>query len=212
MDKIYDYQCYLFDFDGVIVDTVEIKAQAFAEIYRPCGDNVVEQILAHHRANGGASRIEKFRYYHQKFLNKRINDSDMRALSEKFSAYSFKKILIAPLVRGAEEFLNNLRQLDKKIFIVSSAPEEEIKKVILKKQLKKHFCGIKGAPLSKHENINQIRDKYNFDAAACVFFGDAAEDQRAAESHNIKFVPINYFDKSCGYPDFRALIDAQNQT
>ena len=50
----------VFDFDGVLADSVDIKADAFAELYSPYGSEIVEQVVAHQLANGGMSRFEKF--------------------------------------------------------------------------------------------------------------------------------------------------------
>ena len=43
----------IFDFDGVIVESEEIKTRAFISMYRGYGPAVVEAAVAHHRANGG---------------------------------------------------------------------------------------------------------------------------------------------------------------
>ena len=52
----------IFDFDGVIVDSVDVKGLAFAEIYSKYGGGIAEKVLSHHRSNGGMSRKVKFKY------------------------------------------------------------------------------------------------------------------------------------------------------
>ena len=34
---------FVFDFDGVIADSVEVKTEAFSEIYRSYGDEIVRK-------------------------------------------------------------------------------------------------------------------------------------------------------------------------
>ena len=34
----------IFDFDGVIAESVEVKTDAFANLYQPYGDNVVNKV------------------------------------------------------------------------------------------------------------------------------------------------------------------------
>jgi len=58
----------IFDFDGVIVESVQVKTDAFAEIYNPFGKEIVQKVVKHHKANGGISRFEKFELYHRNFL------------------------------------------------------------------------------------------------------------------------------------------------
>ena len=48
----------ILDFDGVIVDSVGIKGEAFAEIYRRFGEDIAQKVFAHHISNGGMSQFE----------------------------------------------------------------------------------------------------------------------------------------------------------
>ena len=50
-------QIIFFDFDGVLVESVEIKIHAFRKLYAEHGENVVEKVLAHHMEHGGISRV-----------------------------------------------------------------------------------------------------------------------------------------------------------
>ena len=56
-------KCIIFDYDGVISESVNVKTQAFAKIYECFGSDVVEQVVKHHLANGGVSRYNKIKLY-----------------------------------------------------------------------------------------------------------------------------------------------------
>ena len=58
----------IFDFDGVICESVGIKTDGFAMLYEPYGKDVVDKVIKHHLVNGGVSRFEKLRLYHKIFL------------------------------------------------------------------------------------------------------------------------------------------------
>ena len=75
----------IFDFDGVILDSTEIKTKAFAEIYKPHGEKVLKKVIKHHNLNEGQSRYKKFFYYHKHYLKKNISDKELNLLSIKFS-------------------------------------------------------------------------------------------------------------------------------
>jgi phosphoglycolate phosphatase-like HAD superfamily hydrolase len=98
---------------------------------------------------------------------------------------------------------------NKKIFIASNAPEDEVRKIVSERKLRKYFLAVKGAPLSKNESVGQILQGYNLHASDCVLFGDTESDGQVAESFEIDFVPINYFDKSRGYANFTELMESQ---
>ena len=46
-------QIIFFDFDGVLVESVEIKNHAFRTLYAEHGEDVVQKVLVHHTENGG---------------------------------------------------------------------------------------------------------------------------------------------------------------
>ena len=58
----------IFDFDGVIAESVQVKTDAFMELYVLYGQDVVQKVTKHHEANGGMSRYEKIKYYHKTLL------------------------------------------------------------------------------------------------------------------------------------------------
>ena len=62
----------IFDFDGVIAESVQVKTDAFATLYEQYGEYIVTKVIEHHEANGGMSRFEKIRFYHDPYLKKRL--------------------------------------------------------------------------------------------------------------------------------------------
>ena len=67
----------IFDFDGVIAESVNVKTQAFKKIYQQYGNEVVSEVIKHHLSNGGISRFEKFKLYHKKFLGKQLSEEQL---------------------------------------------------------------------------------------------------------------------------------------
>ena len=51
----------IFDFDGVIVESMDIKTQAFAHLFRKCSEDIIKKVIQLHLDNGGMSRYEKFK-------------------------------------------------------------------------------------------------------------------------------------------------------
>ena len=109
------YKAFFFDFDGVIADSVNVKTDAFAEIYSPYGKKVVSQVISHHIFHGGISRYEKFRYYHRNFLKKQISEAEVEELAQKFSNLVIQKVIEAPFISGAPEFLELVKAKNKKL-------------------------------------------------------------------------------------------------
>lgn len=47
-----------WDFDGVIAESVNVKTEAFYNLYLPYGIEIAEKVRRHHLDNGGMSRFE----------------------------------------------------------------------------------------------------------------------------------------------------------
>jgi len=210
--NIFDNEVYFFDFDGVIIDSVNIKGDCFGKIYRRYGKQIVKKVIAFHLQQGGMNRKEKFKYYHEKILGKKISENELEQLSKRFSKMVFDKMLKAKMIDGALDFLNLLKKKKKIGFIVSAAPQHEIREIVNKKELDRLFLEVLGYPKSKEDILIYLIKKYGIDVKKAAYFGDAASDFEAAKKTGIKFIGINYFDSPECYRDFRELLNANKNS
>ena len=185
---------FIFDFDGVLVDSVEVKTEAFAALYEKYGTIVVDKVIQHHRLNGGMSRYEKFKHYHQKFLGEKITEDQIIILDKIFSNLVVNKVVNAPEIDGVTVFLNKLHG-DKKCFVNSATPTSEIKKIIKLRGWHHYFEKVFGSPDDKVRNnskiLNNINDNFVEKKNVSVFFGDARSDYLAARDSGIDFVFVS---------------------
>lgn len=178
----------LFDFDGVLCESVSIKTDAFYELYLPYGEKIAQKVKKHHIANGGMSRYDKFKYYEKTFLYKStISEVKLKTLSEHFSKLVKQKVIHAPFVEGAVDFLKNNAN-DYQCFIVSATPMEEMIEIAKSKQIAHYFQDIFGSPKTKIEWGEYIINKYNINVEETLFIGDAQSDYKAAKFHGMHFL------------------------
>ena len=181
----------LFDFDGVLCESVHIKTDAFYELYLPYGKEIAQKVKEHHIANGGMSRYDKFKYYEKAFLHKStISEARIKTLSEHFSNLVKQKVIQAPFVKGAHDFLKNNAK-SYQCFIVSATPMEEMIEIAEEKQIAHYFQEIFGSPKNKIEWAEHILHKYNIKVTETLFIGDAQSDYKAAKFHRIHFLLRN---------------------
>ncbi len=181
---------FIFDFDGVLADSVDIKADAFAELYSPYGSEIVEKVVTHHLANGGMSRYDKFYYYHTVYLNMKKDQFDINKLASQFSKIVKDKVIGCPEVPGAENFIKEI-YLQNKCYINSATPQNEIHQIVAARKLQKYFCGVLGSPISKSENLKNIRlMNHEVPISDFLFFGDALSDLEAAANNNVDFIGV----------------------
>jgi HAD superfamily hydrolase (TIGR01549 family) len=185
-----NWQAVFFDFDGVILDSVDVKTRAFAEMFRGYGPEIENAVLDYHLANGGVSRYVKFQYYYKHLLKKPIDQETLEALGRRFEQLSLKGVLAAPFLDGALETLQNLRQQDIPTFVVSGAPDEEIKHIVEKRRLDSYFLEVHGSPRKKQEIIQDIATRRHYRLKDCLFIGDAMTDYEAAQACATGFLGI----------------------
>ena len=179
----------IFDFDGVILDSVKVKTLAFADIYKEYGAKVQEKVVEYHLENGGISRFEKFKYFHKNFLNIEISNEELTNLGNKFSSIVFEKVCSSKYIEGASEFLEYVNKKYLK-FICTGTPYNEIIKILKFKKIEYYFDDVYGSPMTKNKIIREIIKKYSLRNDEIIFIGDAMTDYNAAKSNNINFVGV----------------------
>ena len=179
----------IFDFDGVILDSVDIKTKAFARLFEAHGPEVVRQVVAHHLANGGISRFRKFQHIYENILRRAMPDGESERLGGRFTDLVFDEILKAAWIPGAPEFLaeNHTRY---RCFVASGTPEDELKRIVQLRDLEKYFAGVFGSPATKEQIIRRILGEHGFQNTEAVFIGDAMTDYTAAAACGLRFIGI----------------------
>ena len=176
-----------FDFDGVIVESNDIKTNAFAKIFEKENGSLRKKIVNYHLNNAGVSRYEKFRYIYKNILNRFLGEKEFRALCGRFAAQVIDDVAQAPYVKGAREFLE--KNVSKYIcFLISATPEEEIKEIIIRRDINHFFQGIYGAPNNKRSIVKKILIKKGVEPINALYVGDAISDYEAARGNGVNFV------------------------
>ena len=193
----------IFDFDGVLVDSVRIKTEAFSDIYSSYGNAVQKKVISHHKNNGGMSRYDKFKHYHKEFLGINVNEDALQDLSNLFSKTVVNKIIKSQEVQGASKMLSYLKSQNLICAIASAAPEQEVIEIVNRRGWNNFFKYIYGSPNSKVANIESILNKTKCKSSKAIFFGDSPNDLIAAKKCNIDFIPINYLgENNNGFKEF----------
>jgi HAD superfamily hydrolase (TIGR01549 family) len=185
MTKKYD--AIVFDFDGVLVESVDVKTQAFGALYAEYGDRIVEQVKAYHLIHGGVSRFEKFRYYHKVLLGKDLTQEEEVKLGDRFSQYVEDAVVEAVYVSGAYELLEANYQ-STPLFVASGTPDQELKRIVSRRNMAHYFVSVHGSPAKKGAIIQDILSKYDFDPDRVLMVGDAIADYEGAIAAGVKFV------------------------
>ena len=204
--NILDWQAIIFDFDGVIVESGKIKTQAFAELYRPYGEDVVNAVVQFHTQNGGMSRYRKFRHFQEHLLNEPpLTEAEEKALDIRFSELVVEAVIAAEAVPGAIELI---RQQSARIplFVASGTPEAELKVIVERRGLTRYFTGVRGAPAVKKALIADILSAHALKPESVLMIGDAMADLEGAEANGTAFLGRVHPDDPNPFPAYVAVV------
>lgn len=183
------FDAVVFDFDGVLVDSVDVKTRAFAALYTQYGPEVVASVAAYHLAHSGISRFEKFRHFHRAFLGQALSAEQEAALGLRFAALVEDAVVSAPWVRGAGAFLRKHHR-DLPLFVASGTPDEELKRIIERRNAGMYFAGVGGSPLTKAEIITAFVRGAGLDPGRVLMVGDSITDHEGAQGAGTRFLGI----------------------
>lgn len=183
----------LWDFDGVILDSMSVRDWGFEEIFKEFGASQVSDLLTYHRANGGLSRYVKIRYFYENILEKEISEIEVAKYAEKFSVL-MKKELTKPknLISDTVNFIKTNYQ-KYNFHIVSGSDQTELRFLCKELEIANYFLSIHGSPIPKKKLVKKLLMRYSYNHKETCLIGDSINDFDAAIFNNIYFYGYNSF-------------------
>jgi HAD superfamily hydrolase (TIGR01549 family) len=181
----------IFDFDGVIIDSMPIRDLGFREIFKAYDTNLVNKLIQYHNLNGGLSRFIKIRYFYEELLKKSISEEEIAVLANEFSNIMKnelvkKKYLIEDTIRFIDiNFLNY------NFHIASGSEHDELNFLCERLELTKYFLTINGSPTKKNIIVKNIINENKYLKNETILIGDSINDYEAAKINNINFYGFN---------------------
>lgn len=177
-----------FDFDGVIVESVDLKTQAFARMFADAGPEIVDKVVSYHLEHGGLSRVEKFRHFYKHYLHRPLSDSELKALCDRFRTLVFDGVVAVPWVTGAIEAVKCFHETGLLQFVVSGTPQDELGEIVRRRGIEHFFAGVFGSPRLKGDLLRSILTAHGLAASEVLFVGDATTDYDGARMSGVQFV------------------------
>lgn len=184
--EVSTLKAVILDFDGVIIESVDIKTRAFRLLFQD-HPNHLERIVQLHRDNTGLSRYEKFRIIYRDYLKKPLSEKEVTRLDRTYSNLVVTEVLSCPFVPGAQEFLAHAVG-HWPLFVVSGTPHDELGDIVRRRGLGRYFRQVYGSPRSKKDLLREILSDNGWRSRDIVFVGDGLADFRAADAVEVPFV------------------------
>ena len=179
------YKAILWDFDGVIKDSVDIKIEAYLNLFENVDPRVHLKIAAHNLSCIGHSRLNKIPLYLE-WSGLGATKENVQLYLDKYSQLVRNAVIESEWVPGVLEYLNK-EYLNQKFALITATPQLEIVEILEELRIRKYFQIIYGAPVEKIEAIELIKNDWNIDDKSILFIGDSEGDLEAAVFHQLDF-------------------------
>ena len=185
----------VFDFDGVLVDSNDIKTEAYKYIFKDYIQNSAfreKKIMSLVEKRRGKDRFDIIHFIISELNPSGSNlDSNGRyyeGLCQDYGSYCERRVIEADEIVGAGNALEELKNY--RLFINSATPDEPLKRALMGRKIASHFEKMLGSSGSKSENLVQIMNFCKIGPENIVFVGDAESDFLAARDTGCHFIGV----------------------
>lgn len=186
-DKIDTLDAILLDFDGVLAESMNVKTEAFSQLFKSFGKDITEKVVKHHIEHGGISRYKKIQYYYEQYVNKPLSEEKLEQIAQQFSDIVVDKVIISEWVKGAKEFLEKYYKIID-LYVISGTPQKEMELIIKKRNMEKYFKGVYGIPDTKPILAKRIITKNRYNQNKVLYIGDCLSDYHDSLEANVLFL------------------------
>ncbi len=170
------YNSFVFDFDGVILDSNNIKKVAIGD--------AVRGVLSHEKAEefvqyfvnlNGVPREVKIAKY--------VPKDQYECVLDNYEDIIENKLKSAKLIPGVKNVIQKISILKKDMIVLSGGTQTEVLQLLIEKGLADYFDGVYGGPKNKEENLQSMSLVH-----PVLYFGDSEVDYLVAKRNSFDFV------------------------
>ncbi|AFI05601.1 hypothetical protein HCD_02925 [Helicobacter cetorum MIT 99-5656] len=139
----------LWDFDGVIFDSMHLKYAGFKALFQAHGNGNEENLKAfeiYHYKSGGISRSEKIKYFYNEILKSPIAQVTIDALALEFGTIMEQKLFDREHLNSEVMAFIDRHYKDYIFHIASAALHSELQVLCEFLGITKYFKSIEGSP------------------------------------------------------------------
>ncbi len=197
------YRTLLFDCDGVILNSNQVKTEAFYHAAISYGDQAAQSLVNYHRKNGGISRYLKFDYFLQEIVGVSPSPKALEDLLHKFAEEVKKGVATCASVPN----LQLLKELcaQSSWAVVSGGDQAELRIALETRGLATYFNGgIFGSPDKKEEIVERhLRTKLVIPPV--LFIGDSKYDYEVASQYGFDFLFVSDWSEWTDWKDYQKI-------
>ena len=186
---VTEYKTLIFDCDGVVLNSNQVKTDAFYQAALPYGEAAAQRLVNYHVQNGGISRYKKFAYFLEHLIEPSQVGPTLDELLTSYATEVHEGLMSCKVAEGLYALRDHT--LYAHWLIVSGGDQAELREVFSARGLDDLFDGgIFGSPDTKDEILERELINKNIQLPA-LFLGDSKYDYQAATGAELEFVFIS---------------------
>ena len=205
LKAIQSARAVVFDFDGTLVDSNEIKRRGFDYAFEAYPDRM-EEIRTYCYGSNHTIRGEKFRHVVEGILCIEFTAELDALLHKRYEDFTTASVAAAPEIPGAGAFVRSVASLHPAL--LSSTPTAILMDILQRRGWGDLFEVVQGAPVEKLAWLKALQAVVRCEPARVLFFGDTEEDAQSASNAGCTFVRVGGGTSAgpLSIPDFTGFI------
>jgi len=180
----------VFDFDGTLIDSNQLKYDAYFELFPTddCHTRIIRAVIS--------DIFEQSRYVILEEILRRLGVRKKDSLKEKVRelAERYNEIVMAgtkscPEKSGAEEALKKFAPAYR-LYVSSTTPDANLKEIIRFRKWEGYFCDVFGYPHEKSETLRRIIALEKLKSDQVLVIGDGESDRKSAMENGCPFLSV----------------------
>ena len=195
--KSREIDLVVFDCDGVLLDTMPAKIEAFRQWVPDTHREHEAAFMRYVMASFGKSRVYHVAHFYRDLAGERPDSVFLESEVQRFTDICEPLCAKARWRSGSEAFVQACRGAGVRRYVLSGVPQKQLEDMLEATGAAGKFEVIIGSPPGKPESLERILAETGIPAERTVFIGDANADQVAALHVGAHFV---YFPSEAERP------------
>jgi phosphoglycolate phosphatase-like HAD superfamily hydrolase len=181
------------DFDGVIMDSMTLKLDAYCVALAEYGF-AREEVRRAQLLYAGLSRSRALPLMIEAMGGAPMTEEAQARALQIFAEEDIRLRPQMTLLPGVLDFLKQAAARNAPLAVVTGTPQEVIDGTVDHFDIRKYFREVHGYPPAKAAHLQGLLDRHGLRADEAIYVGDAILDYRAAKETHIPFVGIDRGD------------------
>ena len=205
--SIVEIDLVVFDCDGVLLDTMPAKIEAFRAWVPKTYEQHAETFMKRVMHGFGRSRQHHITAFYRDIVGIQPGPEFLNAEVARFTDICEPMCAAADWRGGSKEFVMRCIEEEVTRYVLSGTPQGPLEDMLHSNRGASLFDRIIGSPPTKPESMGEILIETGTPPMRCVFIGDADADRIAAEHVGAHFV---YFPSEAARPEGELLTEVSD--